>query len=111
MYETNEERLARYTKSLEDLIGRTKGGTVHVVYVSTRRGPGRIWLLAIVNRDGIAVPYRYMAWEGRWEASGNKRRPIEDIRPRKPWDGGLDTYPQGSYWEDRSLGCSWFTSH
>jgi len=95
MPETNEERLARYTKSLEDVIARTKGGTVHVVYVSTLKNPcGRTWLLALVNRDGIAVPYRYMAWEARWEAAGNKQRPIEDTRPRIPWDGSEETYPE-----------------
>ena len=92
--ETNAERLARYTQSLEDVISHTKGGTVHVVYVSTlKQQPTREWLLAIVNRDGIAVPYRYKAYEGRWESAGNKRRPIEDIRPRIPWDGSKDTYP------------------
>ena len=95
MEETDAERLARYTQSLEDVISRTKGGTVHVVYVSTlKQQPTREWLLALVNRNGIAVPYRYMAWEGRWESAGNKRRPIEDIRPRIPWDGSEDTYPE-----------------
>ena len=87
------ERIVRYTKKLEHTLSnkRSKGGTIHVIYTTQRQNSenGKRYLRAIVNRNGIAVKYWYMTWEGRWNAAGDKQRPMEQIRESlyTPWDG------------------------